>query len=81
MSRHFNILKGGVLLLLFTLSSAAQDGQSPKTMASLPPMVRELTASAMQYMDGHVAFMRYIKWGPAPINAGLANTFALLTDD
>jgi hypothetical protein len=52
LSRHFNILKGGVLLLLFTLSSAAQDGQSPKTMASLPPMVRELTASAMQYMDG-----------------------------
>jgi prepilin-type processing-associated H-X9-DG protein len=37
--------------------------------------------SNVLYMDGHVAFMRYIKWGPAPINAGLANTFALLTDD
>ncbi len=44
------------LLLLFALSGAAPaaepDAALPKTQESLPPLVKGLTESAMQYMDG-----------------------------
>lgn len=30
------------------------------------------------YMDGHVEFMRYQEWGPAPVNGTIANAIGLL---
>jgi prepilin-type processing-associated H-X9-DG protein len=35
--------------------------------------------SNVLYMDGHVEFMKYQKLGPAPVNAGFAAAFGLLT--